>query len=161
MALGARVARGFAYVLLVVTCTVVAALGGYTIGTRSSPSERVTAAQQAAEVRDAVARAVARQKAEDRVLRRDALQRLAAFQREKFDGELSRRVSEVRQAEAANAARAYRRGRTAGRATAIRAAREREAEESAADPAEAAVAAADAADAADGPDDADAADRTE
>lgn len=145
LALGARMARGFAYVLLVVTSTVIAALGGYTIGSRSTPSERATAAQQADAVREAVSRAVARQKAEDRSLRRDALKRLAAFQREKFDSELSGRVSEVRLAEAANAARAYRRGRTAGRVIALRAAREQEAEQTAKDTAAPAAAAAETA----------------
>lgn len=116
------VARAFAYVLLVMTCTVVAALGGYQIGVRSNPSEEVSASERTTAVHDAVARAVAKQKAADRRLRRDALRDLAAFQRERFAGELSDRVAEVRLAEAANAARAYKRGKVAGRVTAVKAA---------------------------------------
>ena len=113
------VARAFAYVLLVVTCTVVAALGGYQIGVRSNPSEEVSASARTTAVHDAVARAVAKQKAADRRLRRSALKQLAAFQRERFASEMAARVSEVRLAEAANAARAYRRGKVAGRVTAV------------------------------------------
>ncbi|MFL5844416.1 MAG: hypothetical protein ACJ762_06955 [Solirubrobacteraceae bacterium] len=113
-----RVARAFAYVLLVVTCTVIAALGGYQVGVRSNPSESTSAAQRTTAVHDAVARAVSAQKAKDRAKRRSALRQLAAFQRDRFDSELSSKISEVRIAEAANAARAYRRGKVAGRASA-------------------------------------------
>jgi hypothetical protein len=122
MSLPARVARAFAYVLLVITCTVIAALGGYQVGARSSPSEQVSAAQREAAVQQAVSGAVAKQKAADRRARREALRNLAVFQRTKFATELAARVSEVRLAEAANAARAYRRGKAAGRITAVNAA---------------------------------------
>jgi hypothetical protein len=122
MSFPARVARAFAYVLLVITCTVIAALGGYQVGARSSPSEQASAAQREAAVRQAVSSAVAKQQAADRRLRRRALQNLAAFQRAKFDTELSARVAEVRLAEAANAARAFRRGKAVGKATVVAAA---------------------------------------
>lgn len=125
------VARAFAYVLLVVTCTVVAALGGYQIGVRSNPSEEVAASERTTAVHDAVAQAVKRQKAADRALRRDALKRFAAFQRERFASEMAARVSEVRLAEAANAARAFRRGKAAGRVTAVREAAKAKADEAA------------------------------
>lgn len=118
MSFPARVARAFAYVLLVVTCTVIAALGGYQVGVRSNPSEERSAAERTAAVHQAVQRAVARQKAADRKLRRSALKRFGEFQRERFAGEMAARVAEVRLAEAANAARAYRRGKAAGRASA-------------------------------------------
>lgn len=141
MSFPARVARAFAYVLLVVTCTVVAALGGYQVGVRSNPSEEVSAVERTTAVSGAVARAVARQKAADRVLRRNALRDLAKFQRERFASEMAARVAEVRLAEAANAARAYRRGKAAGRVTEARAAA-KEAAEATTAPAGAAAAAA-------------------
>lgn len=141
MSFPARVARAFAYVLLVVTCTVVAALGGYQVGVRSNPSEEVSAVERTTAVSGAVARAVARQKAADRVLRRNALRDLAKFQRERFASEMASRVAEVRLAEAANAARAYRRGKAAGRVTEARAAA-KEAAEATTAPAGAAAAAA-------------------
>jgi hypothetical protein len=115
----ARVARAFAYVLLVVTCTVIAAIGGYQLGSRSGPTADQAAAERTTAVHGAVGRAVAAQKARDRALRRDALKRLAAFQRDRFESEMAARVAEVRLAEAANAARAYRRGKVAGRVAAV------------------------------------------
>lgn len=120
MSVPARAARAFAYVLLVVTCTVIAGLGGYQVGLRSNPSEANVAAGREAAVKSAVAEAVAAQAAEDRRKRVKALRDLAAFQREKFDSELSSRLAQVRLDEAENAARAYRRGRTAGRAVAVK-----------------------------------------
>lgn len=122
MSVPARVARALAYVLLVVTCTVIAGLGGYQIGLRSNPSEASVAAEREAAVKSAVAEAVAAQAAADRRRRVDALRDLAAFQREKFDSEMEARIARVRLDEAENAARAYRRGRAAGRAAALRAA---------------------------------------
>lgn len=118
MGFPARVARAFAYVLLVVTCTVIAALGGYQVGTRSVPSEKTSAAERTTAVEQAVKHAVASQKAADRRLRVDALKRFGTFQRSKFESEMAARISEVRIAEAANAARAYRRGKVAGRTSA-------------------------------------------
>lgn len=143
MSFPARVARAFAYVLLVVTCTVIAALGGYQVGVRSNPSKETSAAERTTAVDQAVKRAVARQKAADRALRRDALKRFGAFQRERFASELAARVAEVRLAEAANAARAYRRGKAAGRVTEARAAA-KEAAEATVAPASGAAAAAEA-----------------
>ncbi|MEO6496963.1 MAG: hypothetical protein ABIO51_05720 [Solirubrobacteraceae bacterium] len=122
MSVPARLARAFAYVLLVVTCTVIAALGGYQVGQRSSPSEANVAGERQAAVKSAVSKAVAAQAAKDRAARVAALRDLAAFQREKFGSELGSKVSQVRIAEAENAARAFRRGRAAGRAAAVRAA---------------------------------------
>lgn len=117
MSFSGRVARAFAYVLLVVTCTVIAALGGYQVGVRSNPSESTSATERTTAVHDAVTRAVKSQKARDRALRRDALQRMAAFMRDQSDAAIAARISEVRTADAADAARAYRRGKAAGRAT--------------------------------------------
>jgi hypothetical protein len=122
MSFPARVARAFAYVLLVITCTVIAALGGYQVGARSSPSEQASVADREAAVRQAVSSAVAKQKAVDRRVRREALRNLAAFQRARFETQQAARIAEVRLAEAANAARAYRRGKAAGRITALNAA---------------------------------------
>lgn len=146
MSVPARVARAFAYVLLVVTCTVIAGLGGYQVGLRSNPSEASVAAEREAAVKSAVAEAVAAQAAKDRRKRVDALRDLAAFQREKFDSELGARVSEVRVDEAANAARAYRRGRAAGRAAAVKAATDEPADAKAKPDADAASAPVEAAD---------------
>lgn len=112
-------ARASAYVLLVVTCTAVAALGGYQVGLRTDTTATTSAAQRAAAQRAAVRRAVATQVATDRRLRRRALAQAMSWQRAKFEEELSARISEVRTAEAANAARAYRRGRAAGRSALI------------------------------------------
>lgn len=125
VSVGGRAARAFAYVLLVVTCTVVAALGGYQIGVRSHPSAAVTTTAREQSVHRAVSRAVAAQAARDRTLRRGALAKAMRWQRAKFDEELSAKVSEVRLAEAANAERAYRRGRTAGRDALITEVRQR------------------------------------
>jgi hypothetical protein len=111
-----RAGRAFAYVLLVVTCTVIAALGGYQIGTRTQPE--TTAAPTERQLDAAVAAAVKKQKAADRAKKRADMASAMAWQREKFNAELSRRISEVRLAEAENAARAYRRGKAAGAATA-------------------------------------------
>lgn len=119
--LGARAARALAYVLLVVTSTVVAALGGYTIGARADRGPGAQAAPRPEAVAAAVRRAVARQQAADRALRRRALAAAMRWQRAKFARELSAKVAAVRLADAANAARAYRRGRAAGRAAARRA----------------------------------------
>jgi hypothetical protein len=112
----ARVARAFAYVLLVVTCTVVAALGGYQVGIRSNPSESTSAAERAQAVDTAVAKAVAAQKATDRRLRRDALKSFGVFQREKYMALMQRRLDAQHLEDAAEAARAYRRGKAAGAA---------------------------------------------
>ena len=133
MSVPARFARAFAYVLLVVTCTVIAALGGYQVGQRSNPSEANVAVEREAAVESAVAKAVAAQAAKDRAARVAALRDLAAFQREKFDSELGGRLSQVRLAEAENAARAFRRGRTAGRLAAVKAAETKAAEAKPAD----------------------------
>jgi hypothetical protein len=111
----ARAARAFAYVLLVVTCTVIAALGGYQVGVRSNPSEAATAAKRELAVSTAVRQAVSAQKARDRALRRSALARAMSWQRRRLDGEFARRLDELRLADAAAATRAYRRGRAAGR----------------------------------------------
>lgn len=146
MSVPARVARAFAYVLLVVTCTVIAGLGGYQVGLRSNPSEASFAAEREAAVKSAVAEAVAVQAAEDRRKRVKALRDLAAFQREKFDSELGARLARVRLDEAENAARAYRRGRTAGRAAAGRAAADEPANARAKPGADATPVSADAAD---------------
>jgi hypothetical protein len=108
------VARAFAYVLLVVTCTVIAAAGGYEVGSRTGSSDAAAPAKPD-QTRLAVSRAVAAQAAKDRALRRSALAEAMRWQRSKFNQELSAKVSEVRLAEAANAERAYRRGRAAGR----------------------------------------------
>ena len=121
------VARAFAFLLLVLTCTGVAAFGGYTLGARSNPSEAAVSTQRTEAVRVAVARAVAEQAAEDRELRRRALREAMAWQRDKYLGVLRRRLDEQRLADAEQATRAYARGRAAGRAAAERRA-EREAE---------------------------------
>ena len=122
-----RAGRAFAYVLLVVTCTLVAALGGYQIGTRTQPE--TTQAPTARQLDAAVAAAVKKQKAADRADKRADMAAAMAWQREKFDRELSQRVNEVRLAEAENAARAYRRGKAAGAATAAVEATEKVSEE--------------------------------
>jgi hypothetical protein len=116
MGLPARIARAFAYVLLVVTCTVIAALGGYQVGVRSSPTEAVSAARREHAVRTAVTRAVAARAAHDRALRRTALARAMRWQRARLETEFARRLGEQHLADAAMAERAYRRGRAAGRA---------------------------------------------
>ena len=113
----ARFARAFAYVLLVVTCTVIAALGGYQVGVRSNPSETTSAAERTQAVHGAVAKAVATQKAADRALRVDALQAAMAFQREKYLALMQRRLDAQHLEDAAEAARAYRRGKAAGAVT--------------------------------------------
>lgn len=110
----ARVGRAFAYVLLVLTCTVIAALGGYQVGIRQNPSEGTTAAQREQAVRSAVSSAVAEQAAKDRALRRSALAKAMRWQRAKLSTEFERRLGEQRLADAAMAARAYRRGKAAG-----------------------------------------------
>lgn len=110
-----RAARAFAYVLLVVTCTVIAALGGYEVGVRSNPSQKAADARREQAVRTAVRDAVAAQRAKDRALRRSALAQAMQWQRDKFDEELSARISRVRLEDSANAARAYRRGQSAGK----------------------------------------------
>jgi hypothetical protein len=117
----ARVGRALAYVLLVVTCTVIAAVGGYQVGARTGPSEATVAAEQD-HSRSAITKAVARQKAADRVRRREALAQAMAWQRERFEAEMSTRIAEVRVAEGKNAARAFRRGKAAGAAAAATAA---------------------------------------
>ena len=114
--LGFRAGRAFAYVLLVVTCTVIAALGGYQVGVRAQPEVAAPPTQQ--QIDTAVAAAVKKQKAADRAKKRADMAKAMAWQRERFDAEMSRRISEVRLAEAENAARAYRRGKAAGAATA-------------------------------------------
>jgi hypothetical protein len=114
------VARAFAFLLLVLTCTGVAALGGYTLGARSNPSEAAAATERVAAVRVAVDRAVAEQAARDRRLRRRALADAMAWQREKYLAMMRRRLDEQRLADAEQATRAYARGRAAGRAAAER-----------------------------------------
>jgi hypothetical protein len=115
MGLLARAGRAFAYVLVVVTFTVVAGLGGYQVGVRSRPSDALTGSQREQAQRAAIREAVVAQTATDRRLRRSALASAMSWQRARFEEELSAKVSEVRLSEAANAARAYRRGREAGR----------------------------------------------
>ena len=115
-----RVARAFAYVLLVVTCTVVAALGGYQVGVRSAPAQGVTATDGQASTQEAVRAAVAEQAAEDRQLRREALAKAMRWQRAKLEAEFATRLDAQRLADAENAARAYRRGKQAGKAATIR-----------------------------------------
>ena len=105
----------FAYLLLVAVCTVIAAMGGYEIGSRTQSKE--AAPPTAQQVDAAVAAAVKKQKAADRAQKRADMAKAMAWQRRKFDSELSAKVSEVRLAEAENAARAYRRGKAAGLAT--------------------------------------------
>lgn len=121
------VARAFAYVLLVVVCTVVAAAGGYAIGVRTNPSDETTTVQRADAVQDAVRRAVARQRATDRKLRRDALRDAMAWQRDKYLAVMRRRLDAQRLADAKQAVRAYARGRAAGRVAAERRAAEKDA----------------------------------
>lgn len=111
-----RAGRAFAYVLLVVTSTAVAALGGYQVGLRTQPAQPPAPAER--QVDAAVAAAVKKQKAADRAKKRADMAKAMAWQRERFEVELARRISEVRLAEAQNAARAYRRGKAAGAATA-------------------------------------------
>ena len=115
-----RVARAFAYVLLVVTCTVVAALGGYQVGVRTVPSEGVTAGERDATTRQAVQAAVAKQAAEDRQLRRAALAKAMRWQRAKLEAEFAVRLDEQRLTDAQAAARAYRRGKREGKVAATR-----------------------------------------
>ena len=106
----------FAYLLLVVTCTVIAAMGGYEIGSRTQP--KAAAPSTADQVEAAVAAAVREQKAADRAKKRADMAKAMAWQRRKFASELSAKVAEARLAEAENAARAYRRGKAAGLASA-------------------------------------------
>ena len=106
----------FAYLLLVVTCTLIAALGGYEIGNRTQ--SEAAAPPTAEQVDAAVAAAIEKQKAADRAQKRADMAKAMAWQRRKFDSELSAKVAEARLAEAENAARAYRRGKAAGLATA-------------------------------------------
>lgn len=124
----ARVARAFAYVLLVITCTVIAALGGYQVGTRTNPSESTSATERQQAVHVAVTKAVAAQRAKDRQLRRDALQAFGAFQREKYMALMQRRLDAQHLDDAAEAARAYRRGKAAGAAASAEKAAEKTAD---------------------------------
>ena len=110
-----RVARAFAYVLVVVTFTATAAYGGYVIGTRSRPSEGDVVARSAASSHTAVARAVAARGHADRVLRREAITKSMAFQRQRDMELMQRRLSEQHIADGEEAARAFARGRAAGR----------------------------------------------
>lgn len=119
MSFGGRVARAFAYVLLVVTCTVIAALGGYQVGVRSQTAQVATAAGEPS-VREAVKAAVAEQAAEDRELRRAALAKAMRWQRAKLEAEFATRLDAQRLADAENAARAYRRGKQAGKVATAR-----------------------------------------
>lgn len=125
LGLFARAGRAFAYVLLVITCTVIAALGGYQVGVRSAPSTGAVAAERDNAVRTAVDKAVAAQAAEDRRLRRTALARAMRWQRSKLGLEFQRRLDAQRLTDAEQAARAFRRGRAAGRATAVQTAAEK------------------------------------
>ena len=109
-----RLARGFVYVLLLVVCTVTAAYGGYTVGTRTRPSDTSITTQKGDAVKIAVTRAVAAQKHADRVKRRNALRDFANFQRARFDAELQRKLDAQHITDGEAAARAYSRGQKAG-----------------------------------------------
>lgn len=121
MGTAGRFARAFAYVLLVLTCTVVAALGGYQIGVRSMPAAEISAADRDSSVREAVSAAVAEQAARDRALRRAALAKAMRWQRAKLEAEFTTRLDAERLSNAEQAARAYRRGKQAGKVAATKA----------------------------------------
>lgn len=121
MSFAGRVARAFAYALLVVTCTVIAALGGYQVGVRTQPAAAVAPVAGEPTVREAVRAAVAEQAAADRRLRRSALAKAMRWQRAKLEAEFATRLDAQRLADAQNAARAYRRGKQAGKVAAGRA----------------------------------------
>ena len=113
-----RVARAFAYVLVVVTFTATAAYGGYVIGTRSRPSEADVASGRAAAIHVAVAKAVAARGKADRALRRDAIQAALRYQHTRDMELMQRRLSAQHIADGELAARAFARGRAAGRSRA-------------------------------------------
>jgi hypothetical protein len=115
----ARVARAFPYVLLVVTATAVAAMGGYEIGSRTRPSDTPSASAQHAAVQVAVRRAVAAQVAADRSKLRRIGTRAIAWQRGRDLALMERRISEQQIADGRLAARAYGRGQIAGRKDAV------------------------------------------
>lgn len=119
MRLAPRIARGFVYLLVVVAFTVTAAYGGYTIGKRSVPDQKVVRSDTSTAVSTAVARAVARQKALDRTKRREALRDFAVFQRAQFASEKQAALSAQQLEDAKEAARAYARGKKAGAVTAM------------------------------------------
>lgn len=129
MRLAPRVARGFVYVLVVVAFTVTAAYGGYTIGKRSLPDQKVVKNDTSAAVSAAVHRAVAHQKALDRAKRRRALRDFAAFQRARFAAEKQQALDAQHIADGQAAARAYARGRKAGAITAAEKAAEPDAKQ--------------------------------
>lgn len=109
-----RIARAFAYVLVVITFTATAAYGGYVIGTRSRPSDGDIAAGRAADMHAAKAKAVAARGKADRALRRAAIQNALSYQHAR-DMELTqRRLSEQHIADGELAARAFSRGKAAG-----------------------------------------------
>ena len=118
MHLAPRVARGFVYLLVVVAFTVTAAYGGYTIGKRSVPDQKVVKSDTSAAVSTAVHRAVAHQKALDRAKRRDALRAFADFQRARFASEKQQALDAQHITDGEAAARAYARGKKAGAITA-------------------------------------------
>jgi len=132
--LAPRVARGFAYLLVVVTFTATAAYGGYTIGHRSRPDNTTIRTDQSAAVSAAVHRAVRHQVALDRTKRRDALRAFADFQRARFAAELQRKLDAQHITDGEAAARAYTRGKRAGVVTATAKAAKDAAAAPAADP---------------------------
>ncbi len=118
MGLFARAARAFAYVLLVITCTVIAALGGYQIGLRSRPSEGQVSAERAHAVRAAVDRAVAARGSADRAAFDLIVARRLRARHDEDMALLQRRLDEQHIADGELAARAFVRGRAAGRTAA-------------------------------------------
>jgi hypothetical protein len=139
----------FSYVLLLVTATSVAALGGYQIGSRvgSTPDADIATDKQVA-VQAALERGRKAQRKADRVKLEKMFARATAWQRERDDARFEKRLVEQHIADGRMAARAYARGQVSGK----RAAAERFAQQQAAAEKAAAAKGADAAAAAAGAD---------
>jgi hypothetical protein len=111
-------ARATAYVLVLISFTAVAGMGGYELGARSRPTNSDIAAGRTGAVQQAVQRAVAARAAADRALRRRYFARAISFEHARDMATIERRLLAQQVADGREAALAYRRGRTAGAAQA-------------------------------------------